>query len=60
MPDNIRNYLTKHLNKTWMIENGFYSYDELIDPSHPLAGRPLNTLNLPKVELLDIETATVE
>lgn len=29
LPDNIRNYLTKHLSKFWMIENGFINFDDL-------------------------------
>lgn len=42
LPDNIRNYMTKHLNKTWMIENKLMSYDELKEPDHPLAGKPIS------------------
>lgn len=49
LADNIRNYLTKHLSKEWMIEVGFIPYEELNDPSHPLTNRPLDALNLPNI-----------
>jgi len=59
LADNIRNYMTKHLNKTWMIEHKFIDYEELKEDNHPLNGKLLSTLNLPKAEVLDIDTATV-
>lgn len=59
LPDNIRNYMTKHLNKTWMVENKFISYDELKEEGHPLNGKGLAELNLPEATTLDVESATV-
>lgn len=55
LPDNVRNYITKHLSKEWMIENGFISYDELREKDHPLNHRPLAQLNLPFVESFTLE-----
>jgi cystathionine beta-synthase len=51
--------MTKHLNKGWMIESGFISYDELKEANHPLAGKPISELNLPKIVALDVEKATI-
>jgi cystathionine beta-synthase len=31
MPDNIRNYLSKHLNSDWMYERGYMSEQECAD-----------------------------
>ncbi|CAD8153187.1 unnamed protein product [Paramecium pentaurelia] len=59
LPDNIRNYITKHLSKTWMIENKFIPYDELKETGHPLAGRPITDLNLHDIQSLDVTTATI-
>ncbi|CAD8146119.1 unnamed protein product [Paramecium octaurelia] len=59
LPDNIRNYMTKHLNKTWMIENRLISYDELKEPDHPLAGKPISELNLSEIILLNVETTSI-
>ncbi len=42
LADNVRNYLTKHLSKPWMIENGFIPYEELNEEDHPLNKLPLN------------------
>lgn len=58
LADNIRNYLTKHLSKEWMIEVGFIPYEELSEPTHPLNSRPLDALNLPTIQPFS-ESATV-
>jgi cystathionine beta-synthase len=41
MADNVRNYLTKHLSKHWMIENRFLPYGDLDEVTHPLRERSL-------------------
>jgi hypothetical protein len=46
MPDGVRNYMTKFLNKDWMIENKFLPLDEYNDPKHPLHGVPFEKLGL--------------
>jgi len=51
--------MTKHLNKTWMIENRLISYDELKESDHPLTGKPLSELNLPEITLLNVETTSI-
>jgi len=52
LADNVRNYLTKHLSKPWMIENGFIPYDELNEEGHPLNKIPLNKLEIPQIDSL--------
>ena len=42
-----------------MIENKFIPYDELKEPEHPLAGRPISDLNLHEIQSLDVATATI-
>lgn len=44
LSDSIRNYMTKHLSKDWMIENKFISLDEYNDDQHPLAHRRFEEL----------------
>lgn len=50
LADGIRNYMTKHLSKDWMIENKFISLDEYNDDKHPLANRRFEEMGLKPIE----------
>jgi len=44
--DGLRNYMTKHLSKDWMIENKFLPLSEYNDENCKFKGKKLNDLNL--------------
>jgi len=50
LPDNLRNYMTKHINKEWCIEKGILPLTDLKEPSHPLGGISIDKLNLTPVK----------
>lgn len=58
LADGIRNYLTKHLSKEWMVERGFLDYNELTDYAG-LEPREIGSLELPLAKTLEFDTATV-
>lgn len=49
--DGLRNYMTKHLSKDWMIENKFLSVNEYNDENCKFKGLELKDLNLKKVKI---------
>jgi len=59
LPDSVRNYMTKFLNKDWMIENKFMSTDEYLDSNHPLSGVSWKTLGVEAVKHFEDSKLTV-
>ncbi len=46
LPDSLRNYITKVVSKEWMCERGYYDLKEMVEPDHPLKGRPLSEIKM--------------
>ena len=54
LPDSVRNYMTKLLNDNWMVGNGFFPVERLLEPQHPLADKTLADLpNLRPISYFD-------
>jgi cystathionine beta-synthase len=47
-PDSVRNYMTKFFCDRWMVGNGFYPPERLLDNSHPLSTTTIQ--NLPQAK----------
>jgi len=50
LADSVRNYMTKFLNREWMVENRFLTYDVLKEDSHPLKGVSMEKLGLAPIK----------
>jgi len=46
LPDNIRNYMTKHLSDEWLVKKGFKDAAMFEDSKHPLHGKTAGMCNL--------------
>lgn len=46
LPDNIRNYMTKHLSDEWLVKRGFRDSSMFEDACHPLYGKTAELCNL--------------
>jgi cystathionine beta-synthase len=64
LPDNIRNYMTKHLNSDWMYERGYMTEKECADSYKPTLipdldwGQDLTVEDLPLHEAVFISSTT--
>lgn len=64
LPDNIRNYMTKHLNNDWMYERGYITEEQCAELALPKYvdnldwGQDLKVANLKKHEAVFIKNTT--
>lgn len=54
LPDNLRNYISKFISTEWMAAYNFYPKDILVTEDHPLKGKAVADLKLPKLEVFDM------
>lgn len=52
-PDNVRNYMTKHLSDEWMVKGGFKDHQDFYDEKHPLAGKTAEMCDLKDIPYYD-------
>lgn len=53
LPDNIRNYMTKHLSEEWLVKKGFKDAEDFLDTEHPLYGKTAELCNLKAIPHYD-------
>lgn len=53
LPDNIRNYMTKHLSDEWLVKKGYRDPSMFEDVSHPLYGKTAELCNLKSIPHYD-------
>jgi cystathionine beta-synthase len=60
LADNLRNYITKLVQREWMVDKGFMEPSEIASEKHKLKGRPLDDFELPLVQHYDANLSIAE